>query len=202
MKWTLFMPLVVAALLTGCTVRAELDYDRTSQRAAAEVMATGDGGGQRQAIQEVDRIGLHVAVNGSLLGGDEPKAGATSVAPGPADAPTLTGPTGTVSASSPAAVVRAETRQQAIHARAINIHIGDIHHHEHTHVHVDRNVKVVTPWTETRCEDPVPSRESEPAETTAADERCERLRQEHEARVGRWLLLFDSPRATPHGEAR
>lgn len=172
----LFLPLTAAVLLTGCSVRAELDYDRSSKNAAIESALDAPDDQQRHVHREQDRTAFRLAVEGSTF--DEPHARSDT---------STTESAATVVPS--AHEFSVDASRQTITVGTINVHVGDIHHQTHTHLHVEQNVTVVNP-TVPPSEGGVTASTPERHRSTL-DERCEQLRQEHEAQVAEWMRLFE-----------
>ncbi|MFN0017944.1 MAG: hypothetical protein ACKVP0_06765 [Pirellulaceae bacterium] len=162
-------PLIgVAALFTGCGLRAVVEYDQISKPSVPCTSQTSDDERREQ-----------IRATRCLIAVDAHTAEKPEMSP-PVKAPVAL-PDGRDQSSSNVIKVDVGT---------INLHVGDIHFHTDNHVHITQIVDV----PQTTAADSITAVDQSPSPKLRVDAenvQCERLRREHEARVAAWNKLFE-----------
>lgn len=174
-----FLPFVLMLLLTGCTMRAEIDHEQGTKTAAAETAFDQTcGGARRQSQLEESRTAFRLVAETRPFGDSSLPHTGEGIPAKPKIPPT------------PILVVEGDAFRDSVSIGTVNVHIRDVHHH---HVRIEQTINLtgqtVAVTTEATAADPTPQ-----ADSVAEDERCERPRKEHEARLVQWDKLFDGPR--------
>lgn len=160
----------LALVITGCG-RTEIEYHHSSKAKVVDASKpTDEGTHQWHENAEALQTTFRLAVVGRQS--EEPKA---------------TKPLESVAA--PSTQPTSDSKSVVtVDVGAINIHVGDVHHHTHVHT----TTIVHAPPQKVIIQESIrePNQSMWPR-ASANSERCGRLRREHEAREAQWNSLFD-----------
>lgn len=176
---------IASAVIAGCTVRAELDYGGRGGRSEDETTVLGAENGTQSTrrSEEKSSTTLHIGIEGRLLQG-ESKAVQQAEVTDPV-------PIILVQALPPDTPPKPiQNSQPIVNLGTVKIHVGDVNIHQHTTIHMKSTVgapeaAVRQSWM------PPDQLTVQASRMRIRDERCERLRREHERRVAEWSSLFD-----------
>ena len=159
----------LALVITGCG-KTEIEYRHSSKAKVVDASKpTENGNQQRHEYAETSQTTFRLAVHGRSH-----------------DEPQVTKPLESISA--PSTETRPDLKSVVnVEVGTINIHVGDVHHH----THVQTTTIVQAPTQKAIIQEPISELTlSKKSTTPAKNERCERLRQEYNARQAEWEKLF------------